>query len=80
MVKKTAQKLILDLKDKLKLEDMTEVYTEQINGDVSTSSTVTNANEAVEALVALGYSNHEALMAVKGLSELGSVEAIIKEA
>jgi len=35
--------------------------------------------EAVEALVSLGYANHEALKAVKGSANMNSVEEIIKE-
>ena len=63
--KKTAQKLILELKDKFSLEEAFEKKlaanqqsaAEQINEDA--------ASEAVQALVALGYSGTEALQAVK---------------
>lgn len=78
--KKTAQKLILDLKDKLKIDDFTEHIADQVNGAAVVPSNLTVANEAVEALVSLGYSSHEALMAVKGVADIGSVEAMIKEA
>lgn len=75
--KKTAQKLILELKDKLKIED----YTEMIAGEVTLGRRETQGvmEEAVEALVSLGYASHEAVRAVKGLGHLDSVEAIIKE-
>ncbi|MDF1618465.1 Holliday junction branch migration protein RuvA [Petrocella sp. FN5] len=77
--KKTAQKLILDLKDKLKLID----FEDGMDGSVTEKTinpSLRYADEGVEALVALGYSSHEAIHAVKGLHDLDSVEAVIKEA
>ena len=60
---KTAQKLIIELKDKLKLEDVlykNETYVNEIPvGNVR--------DEAVEALCSLGYSPSEALRAVKSV-------------
>lgn len=76
--KKTAQKLILDLKDKLKIDDLSTYVGEEINGRGNALGNLTMSNEAVEALVALGYSNHEAMMAVRGMSDMTSVEDIIK--
>jgi len=60
--KKTAEKLIIELKDKLKLEDAIslEPNTEDILVDDADSR-----NEAIMALVALGYSQQEAFKAVK---------------
>jgi len=63
---KTAAKLILELKDKFSLQDAFE--RKLGNGDVSphipsTDSTI--KDEAVQALVALGYSGAEAMKAVK---------------
>lgn len=77
--KKTAQKLILELKDKLKIDDYSQMMTSQINGSKGSAS-IGLMDEAVEALVSLGYSSHEAIHAVKGLNHLTTVEAIIKEA
>ncbi len=81
--KKTAQKLILELKDKLKLEDYSEMIGHQIS-DQSLSANVQSLSikdEAVEALVSLGYSSNEAIRAVKGISAEGiKVEDVIKEA
>ena len=83
--KKTAEKLILELKDKLKLEDALE----HISGnDVAYAAEVPSANyaelqsEAVQALVALGYGNTEALRAVKQveLTEDTGVEEVLKQA
>lgn len=77
--KKTAQKLILDLKDKLKIDDYSELMAQEINGGpITVAQSV--VDEAIEALVSLGYSNHEAIKAVKGKGHLTTVEEIIKEA
>lgn len=65
---KTASKLILELKDKLKLEDAFEQKLSKVSADSSTAASDKNAkNEAIQALVALGYSNTEALKAVRGI-------------
>lgn len=65
---KTASKLILELKDKLKLEDAFEQKLSKVSDDSSTAASDKNAkNEAIQALVALGYSNTEALKAVRGI-------------
>lgn len=83
--KKTAQKLILELKDKLKLEDAFELklqhQQEELTGSAGTAGR-DSYQEAVEALAALGYSNTDALRAVRqvtGVDE-GDVEAILKAA
>lgn len=77
--KKTAQKLILELKDKLKIDDYSQVMASKLSGSDGTAS-IGVMDEAVEALVSLGYSSHEAIHAVKGLNHLTKVEDIIKEA
>jgi Holliday junction DNA helicase, RuvA subunit len=62
--KKTAQKLILELKDKLNLQDAFEQKLE--NQSVGGKNSSNEAQkEVVEALAALGYSGAEALKAVK---------------
>ncbi len=77
---KTASKLILELKDKLKLEDAIErnlPMDESIGNKTGMSDM---KNEAVMALVALGYSQSEAVKAVKNVaidSDMSS-EDIIK--
>lgn len=64
---KTASKLILELKDKFKLEDAFEQRlmnaTDEVLTDRSTMDGI--CNEAVQALVALGYGSSEAMRAVK---------------
>lgn len=73
---KTASKLILELKDKLKLEDAFEQKLSKAATDSSTGTSDMNAkNEAIQALVALGYSNTEALKAVRGIEITSDMEA-----
>ncbi|HIR00069.1 MAG TPA: Holliday junction branch migration protein RuvA [Candidatus Scybalocola faecavium] len=77
--KKTAQKLILELKDKLDLEDVLENTS---GGDVPLegSGASDSKNEAVLALVALGYSQTQALQAVRQceIGEDMTSDAILK--
>ena len=79
--KKTAEKLIIELKDKLSIEDVLTREESEAVTSVGNASNQVQA-EAVQALVALGYSNAEALKAVKKVSitEDMSVEAILKQA
>lgn len=81
---KTAQKLILELKDKLKLEEAFEAKFEKVDMGVrAAASGLTDAkNEAVEALTALGYSASDALKAVRQaeIHEDMGVEEILKAA
>lgn len=67
---KTAQRVILDLKDKISPDDLFTVLGDGENPDeagVSAAADVRGdaAREAVQALVALGYSNMEAARAVR---------------
>lgn len=65
---KTAQKLIIELKDKLRLEDAFEMAVNNNNKkNTVQDNTVIVMNEAVEALVSLGYSSKDAIAAVKKL-------------
>jgi Holliday junction DNA helicase RuvA len=77
--KKTAQRLIIDLKDKLDLTLFdTKINIEQLNGLSSDSGSP--RQEAIEALVSLGYSSHTAVQVVKKVTEYKDVEDIIKQA
>lgn len=81
--KKTAERVILDLRDKISMED-TMIHrrmTEQTEQD-SFADDNQIRTEAVEALTALGYSTQEALQAVKKvvISEEMDVEAVLKAA
>lgn len=78
--KKTAEKLILELKDKL---DWNKDF---IGREISLNSSVTSGNlsgiknEAVSALMALGYGSKEAHSAVSKVDiECDDVEALLKE-
>lgn len=78
---KTAQRIILDLKDKVSAEEMLASM-EESSGERSAAAPLTGeaSREAVEALVALGYSNLEASKAVKSVqaTEDMDAEAVLK--
>lgn len=80
--KKTAQKLILELKDKFSLEDAFEQKLEHVQEQSAAAGLEDAKAEAVQALVALGYSNADALRGVSKvvLEEEMDVEAILKAA
>lgn len=74
---KTAQRVILDMRDKVSLEDALHGGGEEVRIDPSVSDSV---REAVEALTALGYGVTEATRAVKEVkgAEQMAVEDILK--
>ena len=79
--KKTAQKLILELKDKMSLEDAFEkklAHGQELPEITGTDET----SEAVMALTALGYASKDALRAVRAVDghETMDVEALLKAA
>ena len=83
--KKIAQRIILELKDKLKLEDAFEMKLahQQEEAAEGASDLRDSRQEAVEALVALGYSSADALRAVRKVPEdvpADDVEAILRAA
>ena len=73
--KKTAQKLILELKDKF---DLQEAFEQKLAGNQAAAA----VRHAVQALTALGYSGTEALQAVKKveITEGMDSEAVLKAA
>ncbi|MCF0146201.1 MAG: Holliday junction branch migration protein RuvA [Eubacterium sp.] len=82
--KKTAQKLILELKDKFSLDEAFEKklsHNDQ-NETGAPGMAGTASDDAVQALVALGYSGSEALQAVRKVKADGQMdsEAILKAA
>lgn len=80
---KTAQKIILELKDKL---DLAEVFEHKLNADRQQEAAVSAGSgmvqDAVEALVALGYGSTEALRAVRAVKAdtVADSEQLLKEA
>lgn len=80
--KKTAQKLILELKDKLSVEEAFELKLGHTEAAQNVSAIHDGHQEAVEALVALGYSNTDALRAVRQVTDVApeDVEGILRAA
>ena len=77
---KGASRIILELKDKLKMEDMMDAaYEQSIAQDTQDANA---ARDAILALVNLGYSNSEAALAVKKIGDTSQmdIEAILKAA
>lgn len=79
---KTAKKMILDLKDKLSLEEAFERKLDHSQESPEAGGVTAARAEAVQALTALGYSGSDALRAVKKVPEDGEmdVEEILKAA
>lgn len=76
---KTAQRVCLELKDKIKNESFVSSDTDAFaTFDVSGQGDI--VSEAISALVALGYTPQEAQKAVKAAKGADSVEDIIKSA
>ena len=77
---KTAQRVILDLKDKLSLEGAFEKKLENQTSGAAVSMNSTVKNDAVMALNALGYSSTESLKAVSkvDITEDMDVEDVLK--
>ena len=81
--KKSAQRLIIELKDKMRLEEAFALKTEhEAIKQAENSPMYSVKNEAVQALVALGYSSAEAMKAVNGIAitEETTVEEVLKTA
>ena len=91
---KTAQKIIIELKDKLKLDEVFEsALSKNKKAEVvecsflnkcfiNVSNVMMIRNDAVEALVSLGYSSKDALVAVKEVEDIENKdsETVLKEA
>jgi len=74
---KTAQKIILDLKDKIKVNSY-PLFKDNLTEELPQNNAV---NEAILALVSLGYTQTEAAKSVRAIEDVSekSVEVIIKE-
>ena len=79
---KTAKRLIIALKDKLKLAEVFETALANKEKASSENDVLFARNEAVEALVALGYASAQAMKAVQQVenAEEKDSEQILKEA
>ncbi len=80
---KTAERIILDLKDKVSIEDVFDgAMSGKGNNDVANDTMNGDKNEAIEALVALGYSASDALQAIKKVKITDDMDAemILKQA
>lgn len=78
---KTAERIILDLKDKVSIE-IDELSKDENSVGTVNAQTDSIKNEAVEALVALGYSQFEAAKAVSKVERCDNdtVESVLKAA
>ena len=78
--RKTAQRVILELKDKFKTEEALSMG-EELQGVAETSGGGDAKFEAIDAMTALGYSRSEAAKAVNAVAAEGmSTEDILKAA
>ena len=83
ITKSAAEKLIVELKDKLKIEDVLEHQVEAANGAAEDTVNAQGLQaDAVQALTALGYGSTEALQAVRKveMDESTTVEDLLKGA
>lgn len=73
---KTAERIVLELKDKIEIDGVEDFVPENGSADSSLS------NDVVDALVELGYSKSEAISAVKRIDDTEdmSVEDMLKKA
>ena len=77
--KKTAGRIILELKDKIKKDDVVSDVNIQEGFEDIVPANNNAVGEALGALLALGYSEKEAESALKKVNKHESVENIIKE-
>ena len=79
--RKTAQRVILELKDKFKTEEALSMGGEELQGIVEVTIDGDAKFEAIDAMTALGYSRSEAAKAVNAVAAEGmSTEDILKAA
>lgn len=72
--RKMSQRIILELKDKINPDELDTCIGNTSEIDRNTA----NASEALEALIALGYSQKEAEKAIKTVDKTESIENIIR--
>ena len=79
---KGAKRMIIELKDKLNLEDLETVSQADTGQDNLSQADGDSISDTVQALVALGYSNGEAYRAVHSVTDAETLDAeqLLKEA
>lgn len=79
---KGAKRMIIELKDKLNLEDLNMVSDDKEEASLQPAANGDNISDTVQALIALGYSNGEAYRAVHSVPEADTLDAeqLLKEA
>lgn len=77
---KIAQRIIMELKDKISGVSFVSEENSIVSNAVKATNTMSNTKEAIEALVALGYSQSEASIAVSKLSPDLSTDDLIRNA
>ncbi len=77
--KKTAQRIILELKDKLKPDELVKEEDSLMDGIIEENDYSFNINETLGALVALGYTEKEAQKALEKVDKTLTLESMIKE-
>ena len=78
---KTAARIILELKDKLSASALPDNINTASYNNISSNENRSNLSEAIDALVVLGYSRQEALMALKDIDTATlPLEDIIRQA
>ena len=77
---KIAQRIIVELKDKISGVSFVSEENSVVSNAVKANNAMSNTKEAIEALVALGYSQSEASVAVSKLSPDLSTDDLIRNA
>jgi Holliday junction DNA helicase RuvA len=76
---KTAQRIVLELKDKISIESISGSSVADIPHSQSAASGISSVTEALEALMVLGYSQGEAVSVLGKLDPSMSTQDLIKE-
>ncbi len=79
---KGAKRMIIELKDRLRLEDLEGISSENTDVALEKDMESDSISDAIQALAALGYSNGEAYRAVHQVAQADSMdsEQLLKEA
>ena len=75
--KKIAQRIVLELKDKISKEKISVLSSKDI--EIFSSTDTSSVSEAISALMVLGYTQAEATISLKGVDPTLSSEDVIKQ-